>query len=73
MADFLTHILMSDDVLERIESRRVLEGIQKHRALYRLGAQGPDPLFFYNLFPGGGKGQLNELGHTMHRQRTGIF
>jgi hypothetical protein len=73
MADFLTHILMSDDVLERIESRRVLEGIQKHRALYRLGAQGPDPLFFYNFFPGGGKGQLNELGHTMHRQRTGDF
>ena len=73
MADFLTHILLSDDVLERIESRRVLEGIQRHRTLYRLGAQGPDPLFFYNLFPGMGKDHLRELGRTMHRQHTGEF
>ena len=73
MADFLTHILLSDDVLERIESRRVLEGIQRHRTLYRLGAQGPDPLFFYNLFPGKGKDHLRELGRTMHRQHTGEF
>ena len=73
MADFLTHVLMSDDVLERIESRRVLDGIQKHRTLYRLGAQGPDPLFFYNCVPGNGKGQLRELGFAMHRQHTGEF
>gem|GEM_PF-3920131 len=51
MADFLTHILMADDVLERVESRRILEGIRKHRTLYRLGAQGPDPLFFITVFP----------------------
>lgn len=73
MADFLTHILLSDDVLERIESRRVLEGIQRHRTLYRLGAQGPDPLFFYNFFPGKGKDYLSKLGRTMHRQHTGEF
>jgi len=73
MADFLTHILMADDVLERVESRRILEGIRKHRTLYRLGAQGPDPLFFYNCFPGNGKGVFNELGHAMHRKRTGEF
>jgi len=73
MADFLTHILLSDEVLERIESRRVLEGIQKHRSLYRLGAQGPDPLFFYNIFPGGGKGQFRELARDMHNKRTGDF
>lgn len=73
MADFLTHILLSDDVLEKIESRRVLEGIQKHRPLYRLGAQGPDPLFFYNFLRGNGRFPMRDLGRTMHREHTGEF
>ena len=73
MADFLTHILLSDDVMDKIESRRIYEGVAKKRTLFRLGAQGPDPLFFYNCFPGNGKGQLRELAHTMHGQSTGAF
>lgn len=73
MADFLTHILVSDEVLEKIESRRVLEGIRKCRTLYRLGAQGPDPLFFYECFHHNEKNPLKNLGHIMHRQHTGAF
>lgn len=73
MADFLTHILLCDDVINKIESRRILEGISKWRTLYRLGAQGPDLLFFYNCFPGNGKGELRELGPAMHRHHTGAF
>ncbi|HOP73016.1 MAG TPA: zinc dependent phospholipase C family protein [Thermoclostridium caenicola] len=73
MADFLMHILLSDDVLEKIESRRVLEGIQRYRTLYRLGAQGPDPLFFYEFISGGKRSPLRELGHTMHKKHTGAF
>ncbi len=73
MADFLTHILLADAVLERLESRRVLEGVTKNRSLYHLGAQGPDPLFFYNCFPSSGKGPLKDLGGVLHRQKTGAF
>ena len=73
MADFLTHVLLSDDVIDKIESRRILEGVTKKRALFRLGAQGPDPLFFYNCFPGNGKGELRTLGDTMHDESTGAF
>lgn len=73
MADFLTHVLMADDVLERIESRRVLEGIRKNITLYRLGAQGPDPMLYYNFFTGNGKDGIRELGHAMHQDRAGDF
>lgn len=73
MADFLTHIVLADEVLKRIESRRIFEGVNKKRSLYHLGAQGPDPLFFYNCFPGPGKGALKELGEVMHRKKTGAF
>lgn len=73
MADFLTHILFSDMVFESIESRRIAEGVIKNRSLYHLGAQGPDPWFFYNCFPGSGKGELKELGNTMHVKNTGAF
>lgn len=58
MADFLTHIILAEAVLKRIESRRIFEGVSKKRSLYHLGAQGPDPLFFYKCFPYSGKGPL---------------
>lgn len=73
MADFLTHIILADEVHKRIESRRIFEGINKRRPLYRLGAQGPDPLYFYNCFPGSGKGALTELGEVMHGEKAGTF
>jgi len=73
MAGFLTHIILAEEVLKRIESRRIFEGVLKRRSLYHLGAQGPDPLFFYKCFPFSGKGPLKDLGHTMHRQKTGAF
>ncbi|HBR01961.1 MAG TPA: hypothetical protein DD738_05065 [Ruminiclostridium sp.] len=73
MADFLTHILLADSVLKQIESRRILEGAAKKRSLYHLGAQGPDIFFYYNCFPGSGRGPFRELGDTMHREKTGAF
>ncbi|MGI6085354.1 MAG: zinc dependent phospholipase C family protein [Acetivibrionales bacterium] len=73
MADFLTHIILAEAVLKRIESRRIFEGVSKKRSLYHLGAQGPDPLFFYKCFPYSGKGPLKDLGNTMHDKRTGAF
>ncbi len=71
MADFLLHILLADTVSKRIESRRIMEGVKKKRSLYNLGAQGPDPLFFYDKFRK--KGPLQGLGSVMHRQYTGEF
>ncbi|NMA67156.1 MAG: zinc dependent phospholipase C family protein [Clostridiaceae bacterium] len=71
MADFLTHILLADSVIQRIEKRRIMEGVISKRSLYYLGAQGPDPFFFYDIF--NKKGPLKGLGRIMHRQSTGKF
>ncbi|MGI6049928.1 MAG: zinc dependent phospholipase C family protein [Acetivibrionales bacterium] len=73
MPDYLTHIVLADEVLKRIESRRIYEGVDKKRPLYYLGAQGPDPLFFYNFYKSKSKSPLMGLGTRMHNQRTGDF
>lgn len=73
MAYFLTHIILADEVMKRIESRRISEGVKKRRSLYHLGAQGPDPLYFYDCFPGRGKVALKELGNAMHEEKTEAF
>ena len=73
MGDFLTHVVMAEKVPARIESRRVAEGIRSMPGLFRLGAQGPDPLFYHHCFPGDGKGALVETGHHLHAHRTGAF
>ena len=73
MGDFLTHVVQAERVLERIESRQVVEGIRSQIRLFRLGAQGPDPLFFHRCFPGDGKGRLVDVGSQLHAHRTGDF
>ncbi len=73
MGEFLTHILQADRVPERIESRRIAESLRSHRQLFRLGAQGPDPLFFHGCFPGNGKKKLVAVGRLLHNSRTGAF
>ncbi len=73
MGEFLTHVVQAERVLDRIESRRVMEGVRANIRLFRLGAQGPDPLFFHHCFPGDGKGRLAEVGTGLHAFRTGAF
>lgn len=73
MADFLTHIILADEVLKKIESRRIYEDISKNPSLYFLGAQGPDPLFFYDFFTRKSNSSIKGLGEIMHRQETGAF
>lgn len=73
MGDFLTHVVVAERLPGRIESRQVAEGIRTHAEAFRLGAQGPDPLFYHHCFPGDGKGLLVEVGHHLHAHRTGQF
>ena len=73
MGDFLTHVVAAERLPARIESRQVAEGIRTHAEVFRLGAQGPDPLFYHHCFPGDGKGLLVDVGHHLHAHRTGQF
>lgn len=73
MPDYLTHIILADEVLKRIESRRIYEGVVKKRLLYYLGAQGPDPFYFYNFYKSKAKGPLIGHASTMHKDKTGDF
>ena len=57
MADFLTHIILAEAVLKRIESRRIFEGVSKS-ALFIIWVHRAGSLFFYKCFPYSGKGPL---------------
>ena len=40
---------------------------------FRLGAQGPDPLFLIGMFPLSLKSRPSKLAGAMHKRRTGQF
>ncbi len=73
MGDLLTHVAQADRVVAHIESNRIREGVRAQQKWFRLGAQGPDPLFFHHCFPGNGKGEMVPIGERLHAHRTGAF
>jgi len=73
MGEFLTHIIQADRILDRIESRRIVEGIRNNIRLFRLGSQGPDIFYSQALFPRKEKDSLVKIADLLHEYRTGSF
>lgn len=73
MPAFLTHCLFSDDVLEKIEDDELKKEILQRKAVYYLGAQGPDIFFFYRSRPWQKNDGIDQLALRMHDSRTGDF
>lgn len=76
MPNVVTHGLMALDVYNQLESSRVKSAIHKFPKAYLLGSNGPDILFYYNVFPWQDQ-KLNEkvanYGHTVHKTRINEF
>lgn len=69
MPNIWTHILYG----ERVAKEAGLEDlIKENRNYFQLGAQGPDPFFYHNFFPGKRK-PLTALGNKIHREQCGKF
>lgn len=67
MPSTITHNYFAEDVLEKLDGsirNKIINDINT----YKVFSNGPDPLFSYL-----GKDKYRRFGHTMHREKTGLF
>ncbi|RYG72871.1 hypothetical protein EU245_08675 [Lentibacillus lipolyticus] len=70
MPNIWTHILFceeSADLLERPDA------FLQHETAMKLGAQGPDPFFYYRFWPWAKENTVNQIGLILHQQKCGDF
>lgn len=67
MPSTITHNYFAEDVLEKLDGS-IKTKIVNDINIYKVFSNGPDPLFSYI-----GKKEYSRFGHTMHREKTGLF
>lgn len=72
MPDFMTHSLFAVDSLKILEKSRNLKG-KEPIALVTLGAQGPDPFFYFGKQPWRNTKGYPEFAGILHTERTDEF
>ncbi|GGJ87926.1 hypothetical protein GCM10007063_07980 [Lentibacillus kapialis] len=70
MPNIWTHMLFCENVLDSIENPN---SFLHNEAYMKLGAQGPDPLFYHNFWSWSKKNPVNKLGLRMHQEKCGEF
>lgn len=70
MPNIWTHNLFGEQIARQQGSAEILDD-PALRALFRLGCQGPDFLFYHRFLPWQGKSKLNRLGSLMHQTHCG--
>lgn len=76
MPNVVTHGLMALDVYNQLESSRVKSAIAKYPKAYLLGSNGPDILFYYNVFPWQDQKvnlKVADYGHAVHSTNINAF
>lgn len=67
MPSTITHNYFAEDVLEKLDDS-IKNKIINNISTYKVFSNGPDPLFSYL-----GDKRYSKFGHTMHREKTGLF
>lgn len=70
MPNIWTHILFCEDVVDAVPK---LDLFSQHENYMKLGAQGPDPFFYYNFWPWIKDEPIHEVGTALHTQQCGPF
>lgn len=71
MPNIWTHILFCEEIVDAIGDGK--SPFFKYEAIMKLGAQGPDPFFYYNFWPWVKNEPVNRIGKLMHTQKCGPF
>lgn len=66
-----THILFCEDVVDSMNNTQ--HAYLTNERVMKLGAQGPDPFFYYNFWPWFKDGPIQEIGTLIHTKRCGPF
>lgn len=70
MPDIITHYLFGLDTSKHIHSSPLYPIIKSNRALYFLGLQGPDPMYYHDAYK---KTNFHYVGKIMHQEKTADF
>lgn len=70
MPNIWTHMLFCEEVIDSIG---VTKSIPKNSYILNLGAQGPDPFFYFNFWPWKKDGSVNHIGNLLHTEKCGEF
>ena len=70
MPNTWTHILFCEDVIDSVKQPYPFS---QYEPYMKLGAQGPDPFFYYNFWPWIKDEPVHEVGMTLHTERCGDF
>ncbi|WP_079530582.1 zinc dependent phospholipase C family protein [Halobacillus hunanensis] len=70
MPNIWTHILFAEDVCDQLERHDLIETSGRFLA---LGAQGPDPFFYYNFWPKLNDRGVPDIGMKLHTEKCGSF
>ncbi|WP_186579210.1 zinc dependent phospholipase C family protein [Aquibacillus kalidii] len=71
MPNIWTHILFCEELVDVTEMATGFN--RKDEAYLNLGAQGPDPFFYYNFWPWKAKSPVNDIGLILHTEQCGKF
>ncbi|TFJ93506.1 zinc dependent phospholipase C family protein [Lentibacillus salicampi] len=70
MPNIWTHMLFCENVADSIGNPN---SFLHNEAYMKLGAQGPDPFFYYNFWPWMQNDPVNAIGLRLHQERCGEF
>lgn len=70
MPNIWTHILFCEDVVDAVKKPYPFS---QYETFMKLGAQGPDPFFYYNFWPWIKDEPVHEVGMALHTQKCGDF
>ena len=70
MPNIWTHILFCEDVVDTVKKPYPFS---QYETYMKLGAQGPDPFFYYNFWPWKKDEPVHEVGMAMHTKNCGDF
>lgn len=69
MPSLLTHYLLGDKTLEKLDNQDLKDLIFKYRQVFNLGTQGPDILFYYRVWPWTNSNGIEKVGEKMHVEK----
>lgn len=70
MPNIWTHILFCEDVVDAVKKPYPFS---QYESFMNLGAQGPDPFFYYNFWPWIKEGPVQDVGMALHTKHCGDF
>ncbi|WP_082234735.1 zinc dependent phospholipase C family protein [Halobacillus massiliensis] len=70
MPNIWTHIIFAEDLCRNLGRDDIIDTSSR---FFYMGAQGPDPLFYYNFWPKLSDKGVPELGTRMHTENCGAF